>query len=317
MGVYVHGNSGCRLDALCALPALFAKGISLFTYDAVGCGLSEGEYVSLGWHERDVLDTVIKHIRSFPDCGSVGVWGRSMGAATTLLHAYRDPTLGAVLLDSAFSSLPLLVEELARDGSVGLIPLGLPNWLLDAAVSILRGRVQALADFDINDVVPLKYAVQSSVPAFFLHSEGDSFIKLSHSQALFDAYTGQKRMMITQGDHCTKRSDADMEKAADFFWNALHSPTVPPSVKGVIDLHTSTAQEETSKIELQGSMRKASVAKTNIGNSADNTQGKTQGNTMQSQWREAPMGKPSPKAEVSTATSGPRPKRNGAALGGA
>ena len=30
----------------------------------MGCGLSGGEYVSLGWHERDVLSTVVRHLRA-------------------------------------------------------------------------------------------------------------------------------------------------------------------------------------------------------------------------------------------------------------
>ena len=30
-----------------------ARRIALFCFDFGGCGLSEGEYVSLGWHERE------------------------------------------------------------------------------------------------------------------------------------------------------------------------------------------------------------------------------------------------------------------------
>ena len=33
----------------------------------------------------------------------VALWGRSMGAATAVLYAQRDPSVAALVLDSAFS----------------------------------------------------------------------------------------------------------------------------------------------------------------------------------------------------------------------
>jgi len=33
------------------------------------------------------------------------MWGRSMGAATALLHANRDPSIAGMVLDSAFADL--------------------------------------------------------------------------------------------------------------------------------------------------------------------------------------------------------------------
>jgi len=41
--VYVHGNAGCRLDGSEYAPLLLSTyGITLFTLDLSGCGLSEG-----------------------------------------------------------------------------------------------------------------------------------------------------------------------------------------------------------------------------------------------------------------------------------
>ncbi|GJN38801.1 hypothetical protein PR202_gb27876 [Eleusine coracana subsp. coracana] len=49
--IYCHGNSGCRADANEAAVILLPSNITLFTLDFAGSGLSDGEYVSLGWHE--------------------------------------------------------------------------------------------------------------------------------------------------------------------------------------------------------------------------------------------------------------------------
>ncbi len=40
-----------------------SEGISFLNFDFGGCGISEGEYVSLGWHEKEDLLSIIKHVR--------------------------------------------------------------------------------------------------------------------------------------------------------------------------------------------------------------------------------------------------------------
>ena len=62
-------------------------------------------YLSLGFHERDDLAVVVEHLRATERVSSIGLWGRSMGAATALLHADRDPSIGGLVLDSPFSDL--------------------------------------------------------------------------------------------------------------------------------------------------------------------------------------------------------------------
>jgi len=104
--IYLHGNSSSRLAALDLLPVVLPLGSTLMAFDFSGSGLSDGEYVSLGWYERDDLQVVVDHLRASNKVSSIALWGRSMGAATALLHAHRDSSLSALVLDSPFSSLP-------------------------------------------------------------------------------------------------------------------------------------------------------------------------------------------------------------------
>lgn len=60
----------------------------MITFDFGGCGISDGEYISLGWFEKEDLLAVINHIRkNHKLLTNIGVWGRSMGAVTVLLAA--------------------------------------------------------------------------------------------------------------------------------------------------------------------------------------------------------------------------------------
>ncbi len=71
-----------------------------------------GEYVSLGYYEREDLAVVIDHLRSTNTVSAIGLWGRSMGAVTALLHTDRDHTIGGIVCDSPFSDLRVLAKEL-------------------------------------------------------------------------------------------------------------------------------------------------------------------------------------------------------------
>ena len=80
--VYLHGNSSSRVGALEALETVLGTGASLFAFDCAGSGLSEGDWVTLGWHERDDVAAVVAYLRADPGVSAVALWGRSMGAAT-------------------------------------------------------------------------------------------------------------------------------------------------------------------------------------------------------------------------------------------
>ena len=81
--------------------------------DLSGSGKSEGEYISCGWYECEDLKAAIDYLSGLDRVSSIGVWGRSMGAVTALIHGSRDSRVSAIIVDSAFSDLPTLCKETA------------------------------------------------------------------------------------------------------------------------------------------------------------------------------------------------------------
>lgn len=136
--IYMHGNSSCRAEALNMIQYILSQNMTLFCFDFVGCGKSEGEYVSLGWYERDDLRVIIDHLRKERKVSSVGLWGRSMGAATALMHGKRDPTIAGMVLDSSFADLKQLVHELAATASI-------PKLLVQSALALVKASVESRA----------------------------------------------------------------------------------------------------------------------------------------------------------------------------
>jgi hypothetical protein len=95
--IYMHGNSSARLEALSSLSLVLSLGATLLSFDFAGSGQSEGEYVSLGFFEKDDLGAVIDHLRESGSTSTIALWGRSMGASTALLHGERDPSIASMV----------------------------------------------------------------------------------------------------------------------------------------------------------------------------------------------------------------------------
>lgn len=179
--VYLHGNCSSRVEALGTLPILLPQDITVFAFDFSGSGKSEGNYVSLGWWEREDLDVVVEHLRSTGRVSTIGLWGRSMGAVTALLHADRDPSIGGMVLDSPFSSLRRLAEELA--GVV--VAWKLPRLVLNSLLAMVRTTIINKASFDINNLAPIDHVEHTFIPALFIVAKDDTFILPSHGEDLY------------------------------------------------------------------------------------------------------------------------------------
>ncbi|KAJ1420973.1 Serine aminopeptidase, S33 [Sesbania bispinosa] len=162
--IYCHGNSGCRADANEAAVILLPSNITVFTLDFSGSGLSDGDHVSLGWHEKDDLKMVVSYLRSNKQVSHIGLWGRSMGAVTSILYGAEDPSIAGMVLDSAFSNLYDLMMEL-----VDVYKIRLPKFTVKMAVQYMRRIIEKKAKFDIMDLNCLQVAPKTSIPVLFGH----------------------------------------------------------------------------------------------------------------------------------------------------
>ena len=112
--IYMHGNAGNKMEGLPYAINLVPQGINLCCFDFSGSGNSEGDWVTLGHKEKDDLKSVIEYIYEHKRVSSIALWGRSMGAATSLFYEAGNPgTINCMALDSGFSSLQNLMGGMA------------------------------------------------------------------------------------------------------------------------------------------------------------------------------------------------------------
>jgi len=212
--IYLHGNSSCRLEVQNVLEYLLQYDVSVFSFDFSGSGQSEGEYVSLGYHEEQDLRVVIDYLRRSRLVDSIALWGWSMGAVTAILRAAEDPLISACVLDSPFADFRVLAGELARS----VVPT-LPEMLNGFAFGLACDEACSRAGFNPGELRPVRSASKASVPALFCVANGDTLTAPHHTTEVHAAWQGEKQFVTFHGDHTSDRPSWFLEQAAKFLWD--------------------------------------------------------------------------------------------------
>ncbi|KAL4474679.1 hypothetical protein ABPG72_002272 [Tetrahymena utriculariae] len=226
--IYLHGNSGCRLEANPVVANLAPLGYHVCSYDSSGCGLSEGKYVTLGINEKDDLHSIINKTKQQFGYTHFILWGRSMGAVTSLMYCLniQDQCVAAggqlnnlngvvgLVIDSAFSNFANLTKEIASKK--------ISSILVSIGIKHLRNKLKkALNGMDLFEI-DLSYDVKKlKLPAIFAYSENDTVILPRHTHILYDNYGGPKQKAQFQGDHNCMRDSNYFNSIISFINNYL------------------------------------------------------------------------------------------------
>ena len=210
--IYLHGNSSSRCEVYQEISYLLNKNITVFSFDFCGCGQSDGDYISLGYHEKKDVHCVIEYLIKSKKVSKIGLWGRSMGAVTAIMYANEHPSLiDAMVLDSGFYSLKMLINELIDS------KIKLPKFIYEKVLNMVKQTIKEKANFDLDNIEPYIYAKNCSVPAFFCHGSDDDFVLPHHSQDLFNEYKGfDKYLEIVKGGHNSSRPKKLIMKICNF-----------------------------------------------------------------------------------------------------
>ena len=210
--IYLHGNASSRLEGLNTLSTLLPHNINLFVVDLPGCGHSEGEYISLGYYESYDVGIIVDFLENLPGTGSIGLWGRSMGASTGLIYAHRDKRIKAICLDSPFANFCRLARELTKQYIV------LPDFLINGILKIIAGTIKEKNGMDIFKLNPIEQAENTFQPAIFIHAIKDQLINVQHAIDIFNIYGGEKSLKCSEvGGHNSKRPKRLVQEIGNFF----------------------------------------------------------------------------------------------------
>jgi uncharacterized protein len=233
--VAVHGTRTNREspgDHFLELTGDLARhGLAVLSFDMRGMGESPPAPLSMGYFEqRDVLGAV-DYLRSGPlpvaNLGrprAIGGLGISMGAASLLLAAAREPGIQAVVSDSAYAEVaPLLEREIVKQPMpvVGRIPGGF------APASLLMARVLYGVDFFGSPQVDAVAKIAPR-PLFLIHGALDDYVPLDNFRRLNAAAAVSAAQVMTWVLPKTRHAQAYkvagpeyIRRVVDFFGRAL------------------------------------------------------------------------------------------------
>ena len=198
--IYMHGNASSQLEGQFLVPNVCPRGIALFLFDFAGCGNSDGDYISLGFHESQDVRFLLTMLEVTFSMKHFVLWGRSMGAATALL--VNDSRVVGRIVDSAYTSIKAVSRAIA-------IANGVSKILCPAALWILGISIENTAGFRIADVRPVDGARSSDnhIPLILGHARDDDFVPFRQGEKIFREYVCEdKRFIELTGGHNGYRS---------------------------------------------------------------------------------------------------------------
>jgi fermentation-respiration switch protein FrsA (DUF1100 family) len=138
-----------------------------------------------------------------------------MGAVTSILHTYREPTIAGMVLDSPFSNLNNLSIELVKTHTK------IPVFVASLAQKFVRKTILSKCNLDINKLNPIEYVSNCFIPVLFVVAKGDDFVRPHNGEKLFKEYAGDKNIIRVEGDHNSERPPFMMDSVGIFFYNVL------------------------------------------------------------------------------------------------
>jgi alpha-beta hydrolase superfamily lysophospholipase len=177
--VLVHGMGASWAEMAGIGRSLVWRGYDILLFDLRGHGRSDPARLSMGRREREDLRAVLSWAESkgyTPD--RIGWLGHSLGAATLLMEAARNPEIQVAVVDSPFADLPeLLNTQLTRHSH-------LPSWF-NPGILFVAHRAFGIRTDDLRpiDAAP----AWGSRPVLLIHGEADSIVPVKHAYALASA----------------------------------------------------------------------------------------------------------------------------------
>ncbi len=187
--ISVHGYRDDHRFMLPYVMRFYEGGFNVFTQDNRAHGMSDGDYISMGWLDKDDVYEWIDCIRRMDPDAEVIVHGVSMGGATTMmLSGLNHPAVIGYVEDCGYTSTwDMFKVVMNRDYHLPTFPI------MD--LTNLMSRLKL--GFDFKKSSSLGQIRKCVKPILFMHGEKDDYIPVEMCHTLYENYGGEKDLYIT------------------------------------------------------------------------------------------------------------------------
>jgi pimeloyl-ACP methyl ester carboxylesterase len=181
--IYLHGIADNRGSGTGAIQRYVRRAFDVIAYDGRRHGDSGGDLCTYGFLEKRDLRRVIAELK----LGPVILIGTSLGAAVALQEAASDPHVASIVAAEVFSDLRTVATERA--------PRFLPQPIIRKAFRIAEER----GGFLVDAVSPADAARSIRAPTLLIHGAADRETPPAHSQRVYEALAGPRRLILVPG----------------------------------------------------------------------------------------------------------------------
>ena len=203
--IILHGYRSNPSSVLTIGEHFSEKGYNVLIPSMRACADSEGEYVGMGWLDKEYLKCWINLIIEENKNAEIILHGSSMGAATVLMASGDElpANVKNIIADSGYTSVWDIFASEAK------ARFNLPEFPVLNMFQIVANRK---AKYDIKEASSLEQVKKSKTPILFIHGDKDDFVPEYMCEKLYDATNCKKEKLIIHGAGHTDGKYREPEK---------------------------------------------------------------------------------------------------------
>ncbi len=213
----VHGFTGSRRAGLRFSPSFYQAGFNILLIDLRGFGTSEPGFTSMGYHEPKDVYAAVDYLVDTKKVSSVGIFGFSMGAATSIIAMAKDKRIQCGIFSGSFTrAYDVVRRDAKRTHGISEYPI---VYLANIVYRLRTG-------VNLHNILPIDHIAKISPrPLFIIQGKKDLIIPPKEGEALYTAAKEPKEIWLPEeADHVrswnTYRDEAET-KTASFFRKCL------------------------------------------------------------------------------------------------
>lgn len=187
--IILHGYRSTP-NSIISIGMHFSKeGYNVLIPSMRACSESDGEYIGMGWLDKEDLQCWINLIIKQNENAEIILHGSSMGAATVLMASGKDlPTnVKAIVADSGYTSVwDIFASEAKARFNLPTFPV----------LNMFEIVANVRANYDIKEASALEQVKNNKTPILFIHGDADDFVPEYMCEELYEAANCKKDKLI-------------------------------------------------------------------------------------------------------------------------
>lgn len=192
--IALHGIRSRKESMLPLVNDALKNGYNVVLMDHRAHGNSDGTYCTYGFKEKKDVTALHNYLKN--EMGikhPIGLWGRSLGAAVGLQAMAYDSTLAFGIFESPFKDFRTIEHDYFER---------ITGYRLETVNKMFVALAELYADFNADEVSPLKAALKIKQPVIISHGKLDRKISHQYGEQVFANLAGPKHFIsVENGNH--------------------------------------------------------------------------------------------------------------------